>query len=89
MEIGDIVKFRKMVDPGDDKTRMRVLEIHHPNKYRPEEARVEAIVDMPIRPQNSYPTSDLEVVPNELMTKWIARNCRFAQKTPQKPRNGA
>ena len=105
----DVVKFRRIVDPGDEYQRFVVLRVDPPNSLGGAEALVEAIVDMPIPPQYSYPIDDLEVIPRERVRAdvedakkrlmewrrsrraktWIAKNCRFAQKTSQAPQNRA
>jgi hypothetical protein len=50
MREGDIVKFRAVVDPGDDKIRMRLLE--NPDGGR---VLVESLMDMAINPTSIYP----------------------------------
>lgn len=76
MEVGDTVKFRQVIDPGDAELRMKVLEVNPPR------CLVEAIVDMPIKPTARYPIADLEVVPPQEVAaaNWVARNCKFAQQ---------
>lgn len=55
MKKGDIVKFRKAVDTGDENLRMILLE-------DPDDGRVlvESIVNMNIRPTHRYSVDDLE-----------------------------
>ena len=55
MKKGDIVKFRKAVDVGDEDLRMILLE--DPDGGR---VLVESIVDMKIRPTYRYSVDDLE-----------------------------
>ena len=54
MRRGDVVKFRKVVDPGDDRIRMRLLE--DPDGGR---VLVESLVGMTINPTSVYPVDDL------------------------------
>lgn len=56
MRKGDIVKFRKTVDPGDEDLRMILLE--DPDGGR---VLVESIVDMKIRPTYRYSIEELEI----------------------------
>ena len=78
---GDTVKFRRAVDPGDDKLLMKVLEIHPPGKWISKPcALVETLLDMPINPTNSVPLDDLKIVPQKLAAKWVSENCRFAKR---------
>ena len=56
MKKGDIVKFRKAVDPGDEDLCMILLE--DPDGGR---VLVESVVDMKIRPTCRYNVEDLEV----------------------------
>lgn len=56
MRKGDIVKFRNVVDAGDENLRMILLE--DPDGGR---VLVESIVDMKIRPTDRYNVDDLEV----------------------------
>ena len=60
MKKGDIVKFRKAVDPGDEDLRMILLE--DPDGGR---VLVECIVDMKIRPTCRYNADDLETCSEE------------------------
>lgn len=55
MRKGDIVKFRKVVDPGDESLRMILLE--DPDGGR---VLVESLVDMKIRPTSRYNVEDIE-----------------------------
>lgn len=55
MKKGDIVKFRKAVDPCDEDLRMILLE--DPDGGR---VLVESVVDMKIRPTYRYNVEDLE-----------------------------
>lgn len=55
MKKGDIVKFRTVVDPGDEDLRMVLLE--DPDGDR---VLVESLVDMSIRPTYRYLVDDLE-----------------------------
>lgn len=55
MKKGDIVKFRKAVDPGDENLRMILLE--DPDGGR---VLVESIVDLKIRPTYRYSVEELE-----------------------------
>lgn len=59
MRKGDIVKFRKAVDPGDEDLRMILLE--DPDGGR---VLVESIVDMKIRPTYRYSIEELEICIN-------------------------
>lgn len=59
MKKGDIVKFRKAVDPGDEDLRMILLE--DPDGGR---VLVESIVDMNIRPTYRYNVEDFVVDEN-------------------------
>ena len=54
MKKGDIVKFRKVVDPGDDSIRMRLLE--DPDGGR---VLVVSLVGMTINPTSVFPVDDL------------------------------
>ncbi|MBM2835516.1 MAG: hypothetical protein HW406_2677 [Candidatus Brocadiaceae bacterium] len=54
MKRGDIVKFKKVVDPGDDRIRMRLLE--DPDGGR---VLVESLVGMTINPTSIYQVDDL------------------------------
>ena len=54
MRKGDVVKFRTVVDPGDDSIRMRLLE--DPDGGR---VLVESLVGMTINPTSIYPVDDL------------------------------
>ena len=56
MKKGNIVKFRNIVDAGDENLRMILLE--DPDGGR---VLVESIVDMKIRPTYRYNVEDLEV----------------------------
>lgn len=56
MKKGDIVKFRNVVDAGDENLRMILLK--DPDGGR---VLVESIVDMKIRPTYRYSVEDLEV----------------------------
>ncbi len=56
MRKGDIVKFRNVVDAGDEDLRMILLE--DPDGGR---VLVESIVDMNIRPTHRYNIEDLEL----------------------------
>lgn len=55
MKIGDIVKFRKAVDPGDENLRMILLE--DPDGGR---VLIESVVDMKIRPTCRYNIENLK-----------------------------
>lgn len=57
MKKGDIVKFKKVVDLGDDKIEMRLLE--DPDGGR---VLVESLVGMAINPTAIYQVDDLYVV---------------------------
>ena len=54
MKKGDIVKFKDVVDPGDEEVRMRLLE--DPDGGR---VLVEALVGMEFNPTYVYPVKDL------------------------------
>ena len=54
MKKGDIVKFREVADPGDEKVWMRLLE--DPDGGR---VLVEALVGMQLNPTYVYPVNDL------------------------------
>jgi hypothetical protein len=54
MKKGDIVRFKKVVDSGDEKMKMRLLE--NPDGGR---VLVEALVGMGFNPTYVYPTEDL------------------------------
>lgn len=54
MKRGDIVKFKKAVDPNDDRIRMRLLE--DPDGGR---VLVESLVGMTINPTSIYQVDDL------------------------------
>lgn len=54
MKKGDIVKFRNIVDPGDDRIRMRLLE--DPDGGR---VLVVSLVGLTINPTSIYPVDDL------------------------------
>lgn len=56
MRKGDIVKFRNVVDAGDEDLRMILLE--DPDGGR---VLVESVVDMNIRPTYRYSVEDLEL----------------------------
>lgn len=60
MKKGDIVKFRKAVDPGDEDLRMILLE--DPDGGR---VLVESVVDMKIRPTYRYDVENLETYSDE------------------------
>lgn len=55
MKKGDIVKFRKAVDPGDENLRMILLE--DPDGGR---VLIESVVDMKIRPTCRYNIENLK-----------------------------
>ncbi len=55
MKKGDVVKFKKVVDAGDEVLRMVLLE--NPDRGR---VLVEAIVDMSIKPTSRHNVEDLE-----------------------------
>lgn len=61
MKKGDIVKFKNVVDEGDERVIMRLLE--DPDGGR---VRVETVLILPdiapVPSQNIYPTNDLEVI---------------------------
>ncbi|MDD2856966.1 MAG: hypothetical protein PHU01_15730, partial [Desulfuromonadaceae bacterium] len=59
MKKGDLVKFRNIVDAGDEDIRMILLE--DPDGGR---VLVESIVDMNIRPTHRYSVEDLEICIN-------------------------
>lgn len=59
MKKGDIVKFRNVVDAGDENLRMVLLE--DPDGGR---VLVESVVDMQIRPTYRYSIEDLEICIN-------------------------
>lgn len=59
MKKGEIVKFRNVVDPGDEDIRMILLE--DPDGGR---VLVESIVDMNIRPTCRYSIENLEISTN-------------------------
>lgn len=54
MKKGDIVRFREVVDPGDEEVRMRLLE--DPDGGR---VLVEALMGMELNPTYIYPVNDL------------------------------
>lgn len=54
MKRGDIVKFKKVVDPSDDRIRMRLLE--DPDGGR---VLVESLAGMTINPTSIYQVDDL------------------------------
>jgi hypothetical protein len=56
MKKGDIVKFKKIVDVGDEHLRMILLE--DPDRGR---VLVEAIVDMNLKPTSRHNVDDLEI----------------------------
>ena len=56
MKSGDIVKFKKVVDAGDETLRMVVDWVDGGRVH------VTALVDMELKPTNIYPESDLVVV---------------------------
>lgn len=56
MKKGDIVKFKKEVDPGDDKVRMRLLE--DPDGGR---VFVESLIGLTYNPTARYLVDDLMV----------------------------
>ncbi len=56
MRKGDIVKFRKAVDPGDEDLRIILLEDPDGGWIL-----VESIVDMKIRPTYRYNVEDLKI----------------------------
>ncbi len=56
MKKGDIAKFKKAVDAGDENLRMILLE--EPDKGS---VLVEAIIDMNLKPTCRYNVEDLEV----------------------------
>ena len=59
MKKGDIVRFKKIVDPGDENLRMRLLE--DPDGGR---VLVVSLVGMSINPTSIYPVDDLVVCEN-------------------------
>lgn len=63
MKRGDIVKFKKVVDPGDDRIRMRLLE--DPDGGR---VLVESLVGMVINPTFVYQVDDLVESENDKRT---------------------
>jgi len=60
MKKGDVVKFRNVVDAGDESLRMILLE--NPDGGR---VLVESIVDMKIRPTYRYDVENLETCSDE------------------------
>ena len=64
MRKGDIVKFRKAVDPGDEDLRMILLE--DPDGGR---VLVESVVDMKIRPTYRYNIEELVVCTGDCGSK--------------------
>jgi len=64
MKKGDIVKFKRVVDPGDENVRMVLLE--DPDGGR---VRVQALVDMTIPPTYIYPVEELEPIDINVSTK--------------------
>ena len=61
MKKGDVVKFKKILDPGDDEIRMRLLE--DPDGGR---VLVVSLVGMAINPTSVYQVDDLvECASNE------------------------
>ena len=60
MKKGDVVKFRNIVDPGDENDRMVLLE--DPDGGR---VLVVHICDMNIKPTSRYNVEDLEVCGKE------------------------
>ena len=57
MKKGDIVKFKRIVEPGDADLMMILLE--DPDGGR---VRVQALVDMSIQPTYIYPVDELEPI---------------------------
>lgn len=57
MKKGDIVKFKTIVEPGDEKVRMKLLE--NPDGGR---VLVESLLGMTINPTNRYSVDDLKLV---------------------------
>jgi len=55
MKKGDVVKFKREVDPGD--TELRMVLLQNPEKGR---VRVQHLIDMSIPPVNIYPVEELE-----------------------------
>lgn len=53
MKSGDIVKFVKVIDPGDEEIRMRIKEVNG------DRVLVEALVDMQLKPTYVYPRNDV------------------------------
>jgi len=56
MQKGDIVKFKEVVDPGDETCRMILVE--NPDGGR---VLVRYLVDMVLQPTGVLPTKDLEL----------------------------
>jgi hypothetical protein len=74
MKKGDIVKFKKIVDAGDEALRMVLLE-------NPDGGRVllAAIIDMKIKPTSRYNIEDLEVcseITNAAMLKEVVERMK-------------
>ena len=56
MKINDIVKFKKIVDKGDDLIKMKVLEVYEGR------ALVEDLIGWNLNPTHVYATYELEVI---------------------------
>ena len=56
MKTGDLVKFKVVMEPGDERLVMRVLEM------RGDRVLVECLVEMHILPTAVYPVADLVVI---------------------------
>jgi len=64
MKKGDIVKFKKVVDPDDEKVKMRLLE--DPDGGR---VLVEALVGMKLNPTYVYQIKDLVECDNPVVQR--------------------
>ncbi len=64
MKKGDIVRFREVVDPGDENVRMRLLQ--DPDGGR---VLVEALVGMELTPTYGYQVKDLVECDHECAKK--------------------
>ena len=75
MKKGDIVKFKKVVDAGDEVLRMVLLE--NPDRGR---VLVESVVDMNIKPTSRHNVDDLESYGSTTDTPMsITHSCCVAQ----------
>ena len=55
VRVGDVVRFAKVMDPGDETARMTVLEVEADRNW----ALVEDICDLPLKPTRTVRLSEI------------------------------